>query len=214
MTDEPFENVLEQLDNWLQDDAPADFAALNPPAAQERIEEITGRRFALHSDLVTWLQRHDGVSAATGHGGPGVILPGGFVLHTAEGMRDGQRWMEEGIAEWIDENESEDPDLRDIYEGVYGYLFHVRWVPIASNVTGGKLLVDHRPGDGFGNVLYGLEAGDTDGPVKIWDNLHHMFRELLAALTEGAPIRSVDAADPQTPAVVGEGAEAYITWAS
>ncbi|MFJ9242701.1 SMI1/KNR4 family protein [Streptomyces sp. NPDC101776] len=204
--------AIGRLDTWLEGNAPADHAALNPPATQEDIDAIADRRFLLHPDLVAWLKRHDGVAATKGHNGPGVILPEGFVLHTAAGMRAGQRALEEAISEWVDENESEDPDLRDIYDGVYGYLFHVRWVPIATDLTGGKLIVDHRDGDRFGNVLYGLQAGDNEGPVKVWDSLSHMFRDLLAALTEGTEIRLPDYAAPLTPRLVGGDGQAFVRW--
>lgn len=204
--------VLARIDAWLEANAPADHTALNPPAAQDDIDAITGRRFPLHPDLVTWLGRHDGVTATKGHGGPGVILPEGFILNGAEGMRAGQRTMEEAIAEWVDENESEDPALRDVYDGVYGYLFHVRWVPIATDITGGKLILDHRDGDRFGNVLYGLHAGDTEGPVKVWDSLSHMFRNLLVALSEGTQIRLPSYADPVTPHLTATGSDAFVRW--
>ncbi|WP_329535029.1 SMI1/KNR4 family protein [Streptomyces sp. NBC_01450] len=204
--------VLARLDAWLEANAPADHAALNPPAAQDDIDAIADRRFSLHPELVMWLGRHDGVAAAKGHGGPGVILPQGFILHAAEGMRAGQRSMEEAIAEWVDENESEDPDLRDIYDGVYGYAFHARWVPIASDITGGKLIVDHRDGERFGNVLYGLHGGDTEGPDKVWNSLSHMFRDLLDALTGGTEIRLPGYADPVTPHLSGTGDDAFVRW--
>ncbi|MEW2167464.1 SMI1/KNR4 family protein [Streptomyces sp. NPDC007084] len=203
--------VLDRLEEWLEGNAPADQAALNPPAAQVDIDAIADRRFRLHPDLVAWLQRHDGVTATRGHDGPGIILPNGFILHNAAGMCAGQRAQEEAIAEWVDENESEDPDLRDIYDGVYGYLFHVRWVPIATDSTGGKLLIDHRGGDGFGNVLYGLHAGDTDGPVKVWDSLSHMFGDLLSALTEGTELRLPGYADPVTPRLSSD-SQAFVRW--
>jgi cell wall assembly regulator SMI1 len=205
--------VLARLDAWLESHAPADHAALNPPATQDDIDAIAERRFALHPGLVTWLRRHDGATVTSGHGGPGVLLPAGFVLLGAWGMRAGRRGMEEAIAEWVDENESEDPDLRDIYDGVYGYLFHARWVPIASDLTGGKLIVDHRDGERFGNVLYGLHAGDTDGPVKVWDSLQDMFQDLLTALTEGTAVRLPAHAAPVTPRVSGTGDAAHVTWA-
>ncbi|MFJ8027587.1 SMI1/KNR4 family protein [Streptomyces sp. NPDC096311] len=203
--------VLARLDVWLEANAPADHAALNPPAAQDDIDAIADRRFPLHPDLVTWLGHHAG-TATKGHGGPGVILPGGFILHGAEGMRAGQRTMEEAIAEWVEENESEDPDLRDIYDGVYGYAFYVRWVPLATDITGGKLILDHRGGDRFGNVLYGLHAGDTEGPVKVWDSLSHMFQDLLVALSEGTEIRLPGYADPVTPHLSGTGNDAFVSW--
>ncbi|MFF9091003.1 hypothetical protein ACF1BE_32480 [Streptomyces sp. NPDC014991] len=79
--------VLARIDAWLEADAPADHAALNPPAAQDDIDAIADRRFPLHPDLVTWLGRHDGATATKGHGGPGVILPAGFILSAAEGVR-------------------------------------------------------------------------------------------------------------------------------
>ncbi|MFG2440722.1 SMI1/KNR4 family protein [Streptomyces sp. NPDC048508] len=211
MTDD-LNAVLARIDAWLEANAPADHAALNPPAAQDDIDAIADRRFPLHPDLVTWLGRHDGVAAAKGHGGPGVLLPAGFILSGAGGMSAGQRAMEEAIAEWVDENESEDPGLRDIYDGVYGYLFHVRWVPIATDITGGQLIVDHRDGDRFGNVLYGLHAGDTEGPVKVWDDLSHMFRDLLLALSEGTQIRLPRYADPVTPHLTGTGRDAFVRW--
>ncbi|MFD8719151.1 SMI1/KNR4 family protein [Streptomyces sp. NPDC059629] len=204
--------VLARIDAWLEANAPADHAALNPPAAQDDIDAIADRRFPLHPDLVTWLGRHDGVTATKGYGGPGVILPAGFILSGSEGMRAGQRTMEEAIAEWVDENESGDPDLRDIYDGVYGYLFHVRWVPIATDITGGKLILDHRDGDRFGNVLYGLHAGDTEGPVTVWDSLSHMFRDLLVALSEGTEIRLPSYADPVAPHLTGTGSDAFVRW--
>ncbi|MFF7982017.1 SMI1/KNR4 family protein [Streptomyces sp. NPDC007901] len=204
--------VLDRLDAWLEENAPADHAALNSPATREDIDAIADRRFALHPDLAAWLERHNGVTAAKGHNGPGVILPEGFILHDATGMRAGQRALEEAIAEWVDENESEDPDLRDIYDGMYGYAFHVRWVPIATDITGGKLIVDHRDGDRFGNVLYGLQAGDTEGPVKVWDSLSHMFRDLLAALTEGTEIRLPGYADPVTPRLSRSDGHAFVRW--
>ncbi|MET7574741.1 SMI1/KNR4 family protein [Streptomyces sp. NPDC005492] len=204
--------VLARLDAWLEANAPADRAALNPPAARDDIDAIADRRFPLHPDLVMWLGHHDGVTVTKGHGGPGVILPGGFILCGAEGMRAGQRTMEEAIAEWVDENESEDPSLRDIYDGVYGYAFHVRWVPLATDITGGKLILDHRGGDRFGNVLYGLHAGDTEGPVKVWDSLSHMFQDLLVALTEGTEIRLPGCADPATPHLSGTGNDAFVRW--
>jgi Protein involved in beta-1,3-glucan synthesis len=203
--------VLDRLDAWLEGNAPADHAALNPSAAQKDIDAIADRRFQLHPDLVAWLQRHDGVTATRGHDGPGVILPNGFILHSAAGMCAGQRALEEAIADWVDENESEDPDLRDIYDGVYGYLFHVRWVPIATDITGGKLLIDHRDGDRFGNVLYGLHAGDTDGPVKVWDSLSYMFGDLLGALTEGTEMRLPGYADPVAPRLSNE-SQAFVRW--
>ncbi|MEV7033568.1 SMI1/KNR4 family protein [Streptomyces sp. NPDC093272] len=205
--------VLDRLDAWLEENAPADHAALNSPATREDIDAIAGYRFPLHPDLVAWLERHDGVTAAKGHNGPGVILPEGFVLHDATAMCAGQRALEEAIAEWIDENESEDPGLRDIYDGMYGYVFHVRWVPIATDITGGKLIVDHRDGDRFGNVLYGLQAGDTDGPVKVWDSLAHMFQDLLSALTDGTEIRLNGYADPVTPRLSGSDDQAFVRWA-
>lgn len=211
MTDD-LDAVLTRLDAWLEVNAPADHAALRPPAAQADIDAVSDRRFPLHPDLARWLGRHDGVAATKGHDGPGVILPGGFILHGAEEMSAGQRSLEEAIAEWVDENESEDPGLRDIYDGVYGYLFHVRWVPIATDVTGGNLIVDHRGGDRFGNVLYGLHAGDTEGPAKVWDSLSHMFRELLAALTEGTEIRLPGHADPVTPRLSGIDNDAFVRW--
>ncbi|MEW1773589.1 SMI1/KNR4 family protein [Streptomyces sp. NPDC086777] len=211
MTDD-LHAVLARLDAWLEANAPADHAALNPLAAQDDIDAIADRRFPLHPDLVTWLGHHDGVTATKGHGGPGVILPGGFILHGAEGMRAGQRTMEETIAEWADENESEDPELRDIYDGMYGYAFHVRWVPLATDITGGKLILDHRGGDRFGNVLYGLHAGDTEGPVKVWDSLSHMFQDLLVALTEGTEIRLPDYADPVAPHLSSTGKDAFVRW--
>ncbi|MGW6487103.1 SMI1/KNR4 family protein [Streptomyces sp. NPDC055056] len=204
--------TLPRLDAWLKANAPADYAALNPPAAQDDIGSVTEYRFTLHPDLVTWLGHHDGATAVKGHGGPGVILPGGFILHSAGRMRDGQRTQEEAIAEWVDENESERPDLRDIYEGVYGYLFHARWVPIATDLTGGNLIVDHRAGDRYGNVLHGLHGGDTEGPVKVWDSLSRMFQDLADALVEGTAIRFPGYADPVTPRLCDDGDGTFVRW--
>ncbi|MET8859526.1 hypothetical protein [Streptomyces sp. NPDC004579] len=59
MTDD-LHAVLARLDVWLEANAPADHAALNPPATPGGIHAIADGRFPLHPDLTTWLGHHDG----------------------------------------------------------------------------------------------------------------------------------------------------------
>ena len=76
MTDD-FDAVLTRLDAWLEVNAPADHAALRPPAAQADIDAVSDRRFPLHPDLARWLGRHDGVAATKAMTVPASSSPAG-----------------------------------------------------------------------------------------------------------------------------------------
>lgn len=61
-------------------------------------------------------------------------------------------------------------------------------------------------------MLYGLHAGDTEGPEKVWNSLSHMFRGLLDALTGGTEVRLPGYADPVAPHLSGTGDDAFVRW--
>ncbi|MFD7877405.1 hypothetical protein ACFV5G_25445 [Streptomyces sp. NPDC059766] len=61
-------------------------------------------------------------------------------------------------------------------------------------------------------MLHGLHGGDTEGPVKVWDSLSHMFRDLADALAEGTEIRLPGYAAPEIPRLCDDGDGTFVRW--
>lgn len=174
----PFSDILNRLDSWLEAHAPDEFRTLNPPATAAQISEVAENRFDLHPELGLWLARHNGVSTWIRPGGPGGWLPGGHYPLDAEGMRLGQRDMEQEVA-WSQEDESE--------ESVVGTTAHVRWVPLARTLSGVELVVDHREGPTQGAVLEIDQDAELWGVVR-WKSVAEMFEETVVSLETGHPV--------------------------
>ncbi|MFF1765779.1 hypothetical protein [Streptomyces sp. NPDC058249] len=209
MTDDHLTRVLERLDAWLEANAPADHAALNPPASQGDISKIGEYLIELHPDVVTWLKRHDGVTAATGSSFAGFLLPGGYAPNTADGMNAGQREMERKVAWSLDEEDEgeihwftvEDGHELDIIgDGTTVYstedlglvpaptTCHIRWVPFASSTESGHdLIVDHRRGPTHGAVRR-IEPDAVDPSAVVWPSVSAMFTSVIEALETARPI--------------------------
>ncbi|MGI5375218.1 hypothetical protein ACQEV2_13415 [Streptomyces sp. CA-251387] len=174
----PFDDVLDRLDRWLEANAPDELRVLNPPATPAQIGEIAENRFDLHPELRLWLSRHNGVSTWARPGGPGGLLPGGHYPLDAEGMRLGQRDMEQEVA-WSLEDENE--------EFVVGATAHVRWVPLGRTIVGTQLVVDHREGPTEGAVLEIDQDLELWGVVR-WKSVAAMFEETVESLETGRPV--------------------------
>lgn len=174
----PFDDVLNRLEQWLAANAPDELRVLNPPATAGQVSEVAENRFDLHPELRAWLSRHNGVSTWARPGGPGGLLPGGHYPLDAEGMRLGQRDMEQEVA-WSLEDDSE--------ESVVGATAHVRWVPLARTLSGTELVVDHREGPTEGAVLEIDQDLELWGVVR-WKSVAEMFEETVVSLETGRPV--------------------------
>lgn len=170
--------TVARLGRWLEEHAPGDFRQLAPPADTELIAAVTENRFELHQDVRTWLALHDG-SALDRAGVAGTFVPTDFPLLGAVGIRDGLRAMEEESARAVEDDEAA--------ACVAGVRADARWLPVALNHTGGRLVVDHREGPAFGAVLE-LDPSIGLNGVKRWDSLSQLFDSVLDALVHGTPI--------------------------
>ncbi|MFJ8033573.1 hypothetical protein [Streptomyces sp. NPDC096032] len=209
MTDDDLVRVLERLDAWLEANAPADFAALNPPAAEGDISKIGEHLIELHHDVVTWLRRHDGAGATTGPSRAGFLLPGGYAPLAAKDMDAGQRDMERKVAWSLDEEDEDEihwftvapgHELDIVGDGTTVYstedlglvpaptTCHIRWVPFASSTESGHdLIVDHRRGPLHGAVRR-IEPEAVDPSAVVWPGVTSMFTSLVDALEAARPI--------------------------
>ncbi|MER5351419.1 SMI1/KNR4 family protein [Kitasatospora sp. NPDC002551] len=165
---------------WLAAHSPADHAALQPAADAGQIAGLEdGLGFALHPQLRTLLELHDGVAPRpAGDTFPaGSFLPLGHRLLPTEHILTRHRTYVE-----LFPVDTCDP-------GDWGTLVgHARWwVPIALPNDGGVLFVDHLPGPTHGHVYeMGIGSGDIEG--SLWaTSLADMFTALTGSLTTGRP---------------------------
>ncbi|KOT87418.1 cell wall assembly protein Knr4 [Streptomyces sp. NRRL F-5755] len=184
-----FDQAWDRLESWLAAHAPADHAALRPPATATEIaavEEQLG--FALHPQLRRLLERRNGVAEPEQDGGPvpGVFPAGGILplrhrlLSTAEIPSTHQLLVE------VHENHV-DPDLTD-EEEVAGHLHQC--VPFALPNDGGVAFIDHQPGPTYGHAFeMGIGSGDLDG--TLWGpSLTEFVGAVTGALETGTPFLS------------------------
>ncbi|WP_329576313.1 SMI1/KNR4 family protein [Kitasatospora sp. NBC_01250] len=158
----PVTQSWQRIEAWLAQHAPSTAALLLPPSAREEIgaaERTLGLRFP--PDLVDLLRLCGGSAEGPfdfGLGGP-------YRLHTVAEMTEKQLTMTEVVGAVGEE----------VMDGSY---WHRQFLPI-GNWTGTYLLVlDCRPGPGYGRVGRLAEGSGTS--FGIWDSL----ADLLAAQAE------------------------------
>ncbi|MFE7191560.1 SMI1/KNR4 family protein [Kitasatospora sp. NPDC057541] len=147
---------------WAPERPAADGAALDAFEARHRLE--------LPADLRAWW-RLPGVPASP-------WLPGGFAPAS---LGDAL----ETHATWLLVAEQEGPPGVDA-DGRPEPRFHPALLPVADDGGGDGLVVDLRPGDGYGAVL--LWDHETWLPdVPRWESVTAMLRDTVRALESGAP---------------------------
>jgi cell wall assembly regulator SMI1 len=156
----PISESWTRIENWLAEHAPATYAAPVPPpdpADMAAAERVIGR--PLLKPLVTSLSRHDGLLDQRFSLLPGFYRPMSAREIAAEwqlftGFHDKRTADEEG----------EEADYGFMKIGASNVLYgHPQLIPIARDVRGGCLVLDHRPE----KIRASLAAGRTGGvPVK------------------------------------------------
>ncbi|MCX4696223.1 hypothetical protein [Streptomyces sp. NBC_01408] len=189
----PISESWTRIENWLAEHAPATRAALAPPAAPADIaaaERVIGR--PLLKPLVASLSRHDGLLDRRS-----VLLPGFYRPLSAR----------ETAAEWqlftgfhdapTTEAEGGEADLEFMRTGASRVLYgHPQLIPVARDVRGALLVLDHRPETDRGRVH---EAEAVEGVVRgshaMWTSLPVLLDALALSLETTRPL------DGYTPAV-------------
>lgn len=175
-----------RIENWLADHAPTTYAALAPPAEPADIaaaERVIGR--PLLKPLTMSLLRHDGMGDRRC-----VLLPGSYRLLSAR----------ETAAEWQllngfhDERTAaeagEDADEDFVRTGVSGVLYgHPQLIPVARDVRGGCLVLDHRPEADRGRLHEAeAEEGIVRGTGDMWASLPVLMERVAMSLETGRPV--------------------------
>ncbi|MFD8951859.1 SMI1/KNR4 family protein [Streptomyces xanthophaeus] len=192
----PISESWTRIENWLAEHAPATHAALAPPADPADIaetERIIGR--PLLRPLVASLLRHDGLLDRGS-----ALLPGSYRLLGAR----------ETAAEWQllrafhDERTAQEEGDEVHYDftriGVSHVLYgHPQLVPVARDVCGTLLVLDHRPETERGRVHEaGAEQGIVRGSHGMWASLPAFMDAVATSLETTRPL------DGHTPTVDGE----------
>ncbi|MDQ1010044.1 cell wall assembly regulator SMI1 [Streptomyces sp. V4I23] len=168
----------ERIETWLgEHQCTSALSELHPPASEEAIQSLRDAiPYPLHPHLVQWLGIHDGAPL---YDAP--IWPGGYVPYGIDGLEGGPEYMEEMLEEF-NEQRDEDPA-----HWILDPWADPLWLPIAGTNTGESLLIDHRPGDTYGNIIEIDYEGNEVTAVR-WKNLGEMIGLMAESLESGSPM--------------------------
>ncbi|OIJ85832.1 SMI1/KNR4 family protein [Streptomyces colonosanans] len=190
----------EHIETWLREhQCTSALSKLHPPASQEAIRSLQDAiSYPLHPHLVQWLGIHGG---APMYDAP--IWPGGYVPYDVEALKGGPEYMEEMLDEF-NEQRDEDPET-----WILDPWADPLWLPIAGTHTGESLLIDHRPGDTYGNIIE-IDYEDNEVTAVRWKSLGEMIRLMAESLESGSPMPC----SPQYSLVpqLDEGPPSYLNW--
>ncbi|MET8699857.1 SMI1/KNR4 family protein [Kitasatospora sp. NPDC004723] len=170
----PLQQAWARFSSLLAEHAPADHAALRPPAPPEEITALEAEfGFPLHPELSALLRMHNGVSGVAGD-----FLPLRHRLSSTSEIGQMHRMLV-GLG-WHD-----DPDSPWDEDYLNGHPH--QWVPFALPNDGGVAFVDHRPGPTYGQV-YEMGIGSGASEATLWaSSLGDLFIRLADALDGIAP---------------------------
>jgi cell wall assembly regulator SMI1 len=168
----------ERIETWLREhQCTSALSELHPPASEETIQSLQDAiPYPLHPHLVQWLRIHGG---APMYDAP--VWPGGYVPYDVEVLKGGPEYMEEMLEEF-NEQRDEDPE-----HWILDPWADPLWLPIAGTNTGESLLIDHRPGETYGNIIEIDYEGNEVTAVR-WKNLGEMIRLMAESLESGSPM--------------------------
>ncbi|MFD7435345.1 SMI1/KNR4 family protein [Streptomyces sp. NPDC059861] len=189
----PISESWTRIENWLVEHAPATYAALAPPADPASIaatERVIGR--PLLKPLVVSLLRHDGFLDQRFSLLPGFYTP----MSAREIANEWRRFTGFHDKHTADEG-GEEVDYDFMKIGVSHVLYgHPQLIPIARDVTGGCLVMDHRPEIDRGRVHRAEPVeGIMRGSHEMWTSLPVLMEAITTSLEVGKPL------DDYTPAV-------------
>ncbi|WP_406382476.1 SMI1/KNR4 family protein [Streptomyces sp. NBC_01618] len=175
-----------RIENWLAEHASATYAALAPPADPAEIaatERVIGR--PLLKPLVMSLLRHDGLLDQQSSLLPGIYRP----MSASQIAADWQLFTDFYDKRTADEKGDEvDYDFMKI--GFSNVLYgHPQLIPIARNLGGGYLVLDHRPEIDRGRV-HDAEAtqGVMRGSHEMWTSLPVLMEAVATSLETNQPL--------------------------
>lgn len=171
--------LWQRFDNWLAEHAPGDHGSLRPGCPNgemKRLEDSLG--FPLHEDVRTTLGMHDGVAPRRASTEPGAFLLGYSILDV-DGILEAHRDLVSMVEDAREEGEE---DL------VVGRIADRQWVPLARNISGDLLFVDHR--HHHRGEIAEVSFGDPEYRV-LWPRMDLMLVDLCDSVENGTPVTSV-----------------------
>ncbi|HWU07215.1 MAG TPA: SMI1/KNR4 family protein [Streptomyces sp.] len=175
-----------RIEDWLSEHAPTTHAALAPPADPADIaatERVIGR--PLLKPLVTSLLQHDGLLDQWSS-----LLPGSYsFLSTRQTAAQWELFTSFHDKRTADE-EGDEVDYDFMKTGASSVLYgHPQLIPLARELGGGYLVLDHRPESDRGRVH---EAEATEGVMRgsheMWTSLPVLMDTIATSLETGHPL--------------------------
>ncbi|MER6104538.1 SMI1/KNR4 family protein [Streptomyces sp. NPDC001832] len=176
----------ERIENWLAEHAPATYAALAPPAVPADIaaaERVIGR--PLLKPLVMSLLRHDGLLDQRGS-----LLPGFYRPMSAREIAAAWQLFTGFYDKRTADEEGEEADYDFMKLGVSSVLYgHPQLIPIARDVGGGCLVLDHRCEIDRGRVHEAeVVEGLMRGSHEMWTSLPVLMEAIATSLETDQPL--------------------------
>ena len=168
-----------RFENWLAEHAPGDYESLRQGCSGadiQRLEDSLG--FSLHEDVRATLELHNGVTIRRASTEPGAFLLG-YSLLDVDGILEAHRDL---VSMVEDAREEGEVDL------VIGCIADMQWVPLARNISGDLLFVDHRHHH-LGEIGE-ISFGDSEYRM-LWPRMDLMLVDLCHSVETGAPVTSV-----------------------
>ncbi|WP_239158326.1 SMI1/KNR4 family protein [Streptomyces sp. SID13726] len=153
-----------------------------PDGEFKRLEDGLG--FSLHGDVTTTLGLHNGVTTRRASTEAGAFLLG-YSLLDVDGILEAHRDLVSMVEDAREEGEE---DL------VVGRIADRQWVPLARNISGDLLFVDHRRR--HSGEIGEMSFGDPEYRV-LWPRMDLMLVDLCDSVENGTPVTSV----PRVPVV-------------
>ncbi|MFE3526750.1 SMI1/KNR4 family protein [Streptomyces sp. NPDC059161] len=171
--------VWHRFEAWLAEHAPDDYASLRPGASKNDVKRLEdGLGFALHQDMGELLRLRNGVTMRRASTEPGAFLLG-YSLLDVDGILEAHRDLVSMVQEAREEGEE---------DVVVGRTADGRWVPLAQDVSGDLLFVDHRyhSAGEIGEISF----GDPEYRM-LWPRLDLMLTNLCNSLEHRTPVTAI-----------------------
>ncbi|WP_406418792.1 SMI1/KNR4 family protein [Streptomyces sp. NBC_00873] len=182
----PISESWTRIENWLAEHAPATYAALAPPADPADIaatERVIGR--PLLKPVVMSLLRHDGLLDQRGS-----LLPAFYRPMSAREIAAAWQLFTGFYDKREADEKGEEADYDFMKTGFSSVLYgHPQLIPIARNVGGDHLVLDHRPESDRGRVH---EAEVVEGIMRVahemWTSLPVLMEAIATSLETSRPV--------------------------
>ncbi|MFE7244761.1 SMI1/KNR4 family protein [Streptomyces sp. NPDC057580] len=176
----PISESWTRIENWLAEHAPATYAALAPPADPADIaatERAIGR--PLLKPLVMSLLRHDGLLDQRGS-----LLPAFYRPMSAREITAAWHLLTGFYDQCMADEKGDEADYDFMKIGSSSVLYgHPQLIPIARDLGGGHLVLDHRPEIDRGRVH---EAEAVEGIMRVshemWTSLPMLMEAIATSL--------------------------------